>query len=162
MRAAQSTPAFPAIRTFDPVEGHSWASGYSPFADGNNQESSSEAVSAWNGVALWAAVRGDGALGERAQWMLSAEADATRRLWLEPDLSGFPEFDHGIASLEWGAKRDYATWFSAEPSAMLGIQLIPMSPIAPAYLASRQPRAARGSMAEAAPQGLGGNSATTC
>jgi endoglucanase Acf2 len=25
-------------------------------------------------------------------------------------------------------KRDYATWFSADPSAKLGIQLIPMSP----------------------------------
>ena len=153
--SAQSTEAFPAIRTFDPVEGHSWASGYSPFADGNNQESSSEAVSAWNGVALWAAVRGDGALGERAQWMLSAEADAARRLWLEPDLSGFPEFDHGIVSLEWGAKRDYATWFSAEPSAMLGIQLIPMAPIAAQYLASVSPEQRAASIAEAAPQGLG-------
>ncbi len=30
--------------------------------------------------------------------------------------------------INWGGKRDYATWFSAEPSAILGIQLIPMSP----------------------------------
>jgi endo-1,3(4)-beta-glucanase len=153
--SADSTETFPAIRTFDPVEGHSWASGYSPFADGNNQESSSEAVSAWNAVALWAAVRGDAALGERATWMLSAEADAARRLWLEPDLSSFPEFDHGIVSLEWGAKRDYATWFSAEPSAMLGIQLIPMAPVAPQYLASVSPEQRAASIAEAAPQGLG-------
>ena len=39
---------------FDPYRGHSWASGPSPFASGNNQESSSEAVAAWNGLALWA------------------------------------------------------------------------------------------------------------
>ena len=31
-------------------------------------------------------------------------------------------------SLNWGGKRDYATWFSPEPAAMLGILVIPMSP----------------------------------
>ena len=33
-------------------------------------------------------------------------------------------------SLNWGGKRDYGTWFSAEPAAMLGILLIPMTPAA--------------------------------
>ena len=37
-------------------------------------------------------------------------------------------FDHGVMGINWGGKRDYATWFSPEPSAILGIQLIPMSP----------------------------------
>ncbi|HEX7210899.1 MAG TPA: glycosyl hydrolase, partial [Propionibacteriaceae bacterium] len=41
-------------RTFDAYAGHSWASGTAPFADGNNQESSSEAITAWTGLALWA------------------------------------------------------------------------------------------------------------
>jgi endoglucanase Acf2 len=43
-------------------------------------------------------------------------------------------FDHKILALNWGGKRDYATWFSPEPAAMLGIQLIPMSPVS-TYLA---------------------------
>ena len=144
---------FPAIRTFDPVEGHSWASGYSPFADGNNQESSSEAVSAWNAVALWAGARSNSTLEDRARWMLASEADAARRLWLEPDLAAFPAFAHTIVSLEWGAKRDYATWFSPEPSAMLGIQLIPMAPFASQYLGSVAPEQIAASVAEATSAG---------
>ena len=33
-------------------------------------------------------------------------------------------------ALNWGGKRDYATWFTAEPAAMLGILVIPMTPAA--------------------------------
>lgn len=134
--APGTSDAFPVRRAFDPVEGHSWASGISPFADGNNQESSSEAVLAYNGVALWADLRGDEALATSARWMLSAEAEASTRLWLAPDLSGFEAFAHQIVAIEWGAKRDYATWFSADPAAMLGIQIIPGQPAAVGYLSS--------------------------
>ncbi|BDV31129.1 hypothetical protein Microterr_17890 [Microbacterium terricola] len=135
-------PDLPALRVFDPYRGHSWASGPAPFADGNNQESSSEAVAAWNGLALWAQVRSDDALAATAEWMLSAEAEAARTLWLEPkDLAD--GYEHGIVSLSWGGKRDYATWFSAEPSAILGIQLLPMGPLAQEYLAGDPDRIAR-------------------
>ena len=137
--APAPSPDFPVRRAFDPVAGHSWAAGLSPFADGNNQESSSEAVLAWNAVALWAAVRGDSHLGDSARWMLAAESEAARRLWLEPDLSAFPEYAHDLVAIEWGAKRDYATWFSAEPSAMLGIQIIPGQPTAMTSLAEIAP-----------------------
>ena len=41
---------------------------------------------------------------------------------------------HSVVALNWGSKRDYSTWFSAEPNAKLGIQLIPMAP-ASSYLA---------------------------
>ncbi|WP_156159065.1 glycosyl hydrolase [Demequina gelatinilytica] len=133
--APGTSESFPVRRVFDPVAGHSWASGTSPFADGNNQESSSEAVLAWNAVALWAEVTDDADLGGSARWMLSAESEAARRLQLAPDLSAFPEFAHGVVAIEWGAKRDYATWFSAEPAAMLGIQVIPGQPTSMATLA---------------------------
>jgi endo-1,3(4)-beta-glucanase len=133
--AGAADEALPALRGFDPYRGHSWASGPSPFADGNNQESSSEAVAAWNGLALWARVRGDSELTSRADWMLSAEASAARSLWLEPE--DLPAgYDHEIVSLAWGGKRDYATWFSAEPSAILGIQVLPVGPVSLEYLAA--------------------------
>lgn len=123
------------LRVFDPYRGHSWAAGMSPFADGNNQESSSEAVAAWNGLAMWAKVSKNAELERLATWLLSAEADAATRLWLEPNLDGIPAgFQHSIVSLNWGGKRDYATWFSAEPSAILGIQLLPFSPVSLEYL----------------------------
>ena len=130
--------SFPDRRAFDPYWSHSWASGYSPFADGNNQESSSEAVTAYSGLSLWAAATGDDALGDEASWMLSSEASSALAYWLAPDLSG-PTADgygHEIVSLTWGGKRDYGTWFSAEPSAIAGIQLIPLSPTSVSYLTS--------------------------
>jgi hypothetical protein len=146
----------PAHRAFDAYEGHSWASGFSPFADGNNQESSSEAVNAYNGLALWAQVRPaaeDPGLRDRAVWMLGAEAASATRYWTDPPL-GAPEFagfQHRVLGINWGGKRDYATWFSAEPSAALGIQLIPMGPVA-GYLGG-DPTRIRANLAEAAPAG---------
>lgn len=130
----ETTKLVPQRRVFDPYAGHSWASGYSPFADGNNQESSSEAVNAWNGLALWAQATGQSALGQQAQWMLSAEADSARSYQTAPATAAFPGFDHDVLGILWGGKRDFGTWFSADPAAVLGIQLIPMSP-ASGYLA---------------------------
>jgi endoglucanase Acf2 len=126
--------SFPQYRNFDPYAGHSWASGTSPFADGNNQESSSEAVNAWNAVGLWEQLRGSDAGYDQARWMMSVEAQSAKADWTNADVSQFDGFSHQIVALNWGGKRDYATWFSAEPSAMLGIQLIPMGPYA-TYLA---------------------------
>ncbi len=128
--APVATDLFPQWRHFDPAAGHSWASGTAPFADGNNQESSSEAVAAWNAVALWRDLRGEPHEADAARWMLSAEADAARRLYLAPDLSAFPEYAHSTVGIQWSSKRDFATWFSAEPSAIVGIQLIPLPPAA--------------------------------
>ncbi len=123
---------FPALRVFDAYAGHSWASGYAPFADGNNQESASEAVSAWNGLALWARASGDATLETQARWLMSAEASSARAYWTDFDRDdpAIDGFGHTVTSLVWGGKRDWATWFSAEPSAMLGILVLPMQPVA--------------------------------
>ena len=121
---------FPDQRTFDAYAGHSWASGTAPFADGNNQESSSEAVTAWTGLALWARARGNAALETEATWLQSSEAASGLAYWTNFDRSqpAYAGYGHQIVALNWGGKRDYATWFSPEPAAMLGILLIPMSP----------------------------------
>lgn len=121
---------FPDRRVFDVYAGHSWASGTSPFADGNNQESSSEAVTAWTGLALWAKASGNAGLSTEATWMLSSEAQSGLAYWTNFDARQpvYQGFGHRIVSLNWGGKRDYATWFSPEPAAMLGILVIPMSP----------------------------------
>ncbi|WP_426593993.1 glycosyl hydrolase [Cellulomonas sp. McL0617] len=151
--AAKGSDEFPVLRTFDPYQGHGWASGTSPFADGNNQESSSEAVNAWNGLALWGEASGQDALTTQGTWMLSAEAASAKAYWTNPDLDDpvYQGFDHQVVSLNWGGKRDWSTWFSAEPSAMLGIQLLPLSPVG-TYLAG-DPGRIRANVAEAAPDG---------
>jgi len=130
---------FPQRRTFDAYASHSWASGTSPFADGNNQESSSEAVNAWAGLALWARARGNAGLEQEAIWMHSLETQTALAYWLAPDMSAFPKFTHKIIGINWGAKRDYATWFSADPTAILMIQVLPASPSA-GYLAASPDR----------------------
>lgn len=148
----QGTDLFPALRGFDVYAGHSWASGTSPFADGNNQESSSEAVNAWAGLTLWARARGDRALEDQAGWMHALEAQTALAYWLQPDVSGFPGYGHRIVGLGWGAKRDYATWFSPDPAALLMIQVIPAGP-GMAYL-SHAPEQIPATVAEAV--GAGG------
>ena len=139
--------AFPDRRAFDAYAGHSWASGTSPFADGNNQESVSESINAYAGLALWARATKDDELTAEADWMLSLEVQASKAYWLEPDLSAFPGYKHRITVLNWGAKRDYGTWFSPEPAAKLGILLLPMSPTS-TYLAASSD-VIRGNVAEA-------------
>ena len=153
--AATATDRFPRMRNFDVYAGHSWASGTAPFADGNNQESSSEAVNAWNGLGLWAQASGQEELAAEASYLMSTEAAAAATYWTDLDLEDpvYQGYEHTIVTLNWGGKRDYATWFSAEPSAMLGILLIPMGPFAD-YLAI-DPERIRASIAEAAPGGFG-------
>jgi endo-1,3(4)-beta-glucanase len=151
--SSDASADFPQYRNFDPYSGHAWASGSSPFADGNNQESSSESVNAWNALAMWEKVRGNTDMYDQAVWMMSAEANSAKLYWTNADFSEFPAFTHKIAALNWGGKRDYATWFSPEPGAMLGIQLIPMGSYS-TYLAGDVDRI-KANLAEGAPGGYG-------
>lgn len=149
LASSSNSKYFPDRRGFDAYAGHSWASGYSPFADGNNLESSSEAVNAWNGLALWGGVSDNSALQKEASWMLASEAASARSYWTDFDTSDpvYAQYTHSVVALNWGGKRDYSTWFSADASAKLGIQLIPMSP-ASGYLGGDSKRIA-GSVSEA-------------
>jgi endoglucanase Acf2 len=128
---------FPDRRVFDAYASHSWASGTAPFGDGNNQESTSEAVTAWTGLSLWAAVTTNEPLRTEARWMLAGEQSTALLYGLGLDRTDpvYQGFGHQVVSLNWGGKRDYATWFSPAPAAMLAILLLPASPSSAAYLA---------------------------
>ncbi len=121
---------FVARRNFDSYQSHSWASGTAPFADANNQESASEAVTAYAGLTLWARASGNEGLETEARWMHALESASARAYWTDFDRDDpvYAGFDHTITPLVFGGKRDYATWFSAEPAAALAILLIPVSP----------------------------------
>jgi endoglucanase Acf2 len=126
-----ATPDFPIERNFDPYAAHSWAAGLSPFADGNNQESSSEAINAWNGVAAWGNLTKNSQLESSATWMLSSESSTAKAAWRTVDTSASYQKDYKapLTSLNFGGKRTYATFFSDEPAVKLAIQLIPMNPV---------------------------------
>jgi len=127
----ETYPEFPIERTYDPYSAHSWAAGLSPFQDGNNQESSSEALNAYNGVALWADVIGNKTLKKSGVWMLSNETATANTAWRSVDTSAsyLKNYTSPVASLSFGGKRTYSTFFSDESNTKLAIQLIPMSPV---------------------------------
>jgi len=126
----QPSSQFPEERTYDPYAGHSWAAGLAPFADGNDQESSSEAIHAWNGVSLWGQVTHNADLQQTGEWMLANESHTAAAIWRSVDTSdqALSGYTSPVVGITFGGKRVYATWFSPDPSAMLGIQLIPMDP----------------------------------
>ena len=122
---------FPLHRNFDAYAGHSWAAGLSPFADGNNQESSSEAIQAWNGAALWGKLTKNSKLAESSEWMLAHETQTATKGWrnISTDALYLKNFKSPLTSLNFGGKRTYATFFSDESSTKLAIQLIPLNPM---------------------------------
>jgi|GEM_PF-158506 len=130
---------FPKVRNFDFYEGHSWASGIQPFADGNNQESTSEAINAWYGLWLWGQVTGNDQFKQLGTYLYSSEIQSTNFYWLNrsDNKTIFPTsiYTESTASLVWGGKYDFATFFTADRLAIKGIQYLPYT-AGSMYLAS--------------------------
>jgi endoglucanase Acf2 len=132
---------FPFLRNFDPYEGHSWASGDANFDDGNNQESSSEAVNAWAGLALWGEATGNERLRDLGIYLLTSEIASVNQYWFDLDRQVLdPEFGKPFASMVFGGKYSYNTWWTQEPRQILGINMLPITPAStylgadPAYI----------------------------
>jgi endoglucanase Acf2 len=122
----RSDALFPFLRNFDPYEGHTWASGNAKFGDGNNNESSSEAMNAWTGLILWAEATGDHSLRDLGVYLYTTEMEAIDEYWFDihgrTRPSGFPGATVGMV---WGGKAVPATWFSGEPEKIHGINWLP-------------------------------------
>lgn len=124
---------FPLVRGFDWYESHSWADGQGDTPDGNNQESTSEAVQGWYGVYLWASVRNNAKLADGARLLYLMEIEGARTYWFNTEALYPSGYNHAIASLVWGGKIDFLTWFSPEANMKYGIELLPYTP-ASSYL----------------------------
>lgn len=142
LSAGSASPGFPAFRVFNAYLGHSAAAGFAPFADGNNQESSSEAVAAWEAVVRWGLVRGNQDLVTYGVTHYAMEAATARMYWLGEGLQRLAGYGHLTAGIVWDAKYDYATFFDAKPESVQGIQLLPLT-IGSLYRADPQAAAAR-------------------
>jgi endoglucanase Acf2 len=119
-------PAFPFLRNFDPYAGHSWASGDGVSGDGNNQESSSEALAAWTALVLLGEIRGDRALRDTGIYLYASELAAVEAYWFDVERQNHPAgYPHPVVPLIWGGKGAYATYFSQEPEALYGINWLP-------------------------------------
>jgi endo-1,3(4)-beta-glucanase len=117
----------PPFRVFNAYLGHSAASGFAPFADGNNQESSSEAVAAWEAVVRWGLVRHQQDMVTSGVAHYAMESATARMYWLGQGLARPAGYAHRVAGIVWDAKIDYATFFDPKPESVEGIQLLPLT-----------------------------------
>ena len=122
----RNDPAFPFLRNFDPYAGHSWASGDGVSGDGNNQESSSEALAAWTALVLLGEIRGDRTLRDTGMYLYASELAAVEAYWFDVDRQNYPaDYPHPVVPMIWGGKGAYGTYFSGEPEALYGINWLP-------------------------------------
>ncbi|MDB6031786.1 MAG: glycoside hydrolase family 81, partial [Verrucomicrobiales bacterium] len=118
---------FPFMRAMDPYAGHSWASGHARFADGNNNESSSEAMNAWCGIILWGEATGDQAVRDLGIWLFTTEMNAINEYWFDAQKRNFPaSYPASVVTMVWGGKGANGTWFSGNPEMVHGINFLPM------------------------------------
>ena len=120
---------FPRLRCFDVYAGHSWASGHAKFGDGNNQESSSEAINAWYGMMLWGAATGNDKLRDAGMYLYNTERIAVEEYWFDVSSTNFPaDFPEVALGMVWGGKGAFATWFSPDIDCIHGINWLPFTP----------------------------------
>jgi len=131
-----SSEDFPYLRHFDSYEGKSYASGLYYFADGNNQESSSEALNYYYSAYIWANHKSSvsdnsnyySVLAKKLLSLYNLELLSTKYYFFNKDSLVFSEpYIHSSVGIVWEGKYDYATWFSADPNAILGIQVFPVT-----------------------------------
>ena len=119
---------FPFLRTFDAYAGHSWAAGHGDFAEGNNQESSSESMNFASAVVLWGEATGQEAVRDLGVFLHATEASAVEHYWFDVDDAVFPEAYPRIAlGIVWGGKGVHSTWFGADPEFIHGINILPVT-----------------------------------
>lgn len=131
---ARTAAGFPRLRHFDAFALHSWASGLTEFADGRNQESSSEAVGAYYAASLVGHAYADLALADLAATLATLEARAAQVYWHIAPASVLydPAFAkaNAIVGVLWANKRDSGLWFaeSERYEIRVGIQVLPITP----------------------------------
>ncbi|GJW62299.1 probable endo-1,3(4)-beta-glucanase [Tanacetum coccineum] len=123
------------LRCFDLWKLHSWASGLTEFADGRNQESTSEAVNAYYSAALMGLAYGDTHLVTIGSLLTAMEIHASQTWWhvKEDDTIYAKDFtrENRVVGVLWANKRDSGLWFAPPEwkECRTGIQVLPLLPI---------------------------------
>lgn len=118
---------YPFLRNYDPYEGHSWASGHGAFAAGNNQESSSEAINFAAAVLKWGAATGERETRDLGAYLYATEVQSIEQYWFDVDRAVFPSGWHETAGIVWGQGAAHATWWTADPEEIHGINMLPIT-----------------------------------
>jgi len=122
--------SFPFLRTFDAWEGHSNAGGTSS-GGGQNQESSSEAISSWVGLLLLGAQLSDDAMIAAGAMGYAVESSAMNEYWQNMHGGNLPTNYYVFGSnatmvgIVGSGGSAYGTYFSGDPAWIFGIQNVP-------------------------------------
>ena len=120
-------PMFPFLRSLDCYAGHSWASGHAKFGDGNNNESSSEAMNAWTAIILWGTATGDRQIRDLGIFLYTTEMEAINAYWFDVLGQNRPKaYKPSVVTMVWGGKGVNETWFSRKPELVHGINWLPI------------------------------------
>lgn len=115
------------LRHYSPVEGHSWASGIA-FGNGLNEESSSEGMNFATGVALWGMATNNKTIRDLGLMYYANQSRAIEEYWFDVDQSNHPaEFKPQHVGIVWSNGGLYGTWWTAEPRAVHGINILPIT-----------------------------------
>ena len=129
---------FPQMRNFDPANGFSWADGRVNFVRGNNNESTSEAATAYGAIVLYGLATNNAELTDKGMYLHASTGAAYWEYWnnidgynnLGADADNFPPgYNRITTSIIWGDGADFSTWFSGAFAHILGIQGLPTSPL---------------------------------
>lgn len=124
----RSVTRFPFLRHMDVYAGHSWANGPAQFAEGNNEEASSEDLNLSTAMILWGAETDRKDLRDLGIFLYLHQVAAAEQYWFDVDREVFPKgFAHGFAAMVWGAGAKYDTWFDQDPVLIAGINLLPFN-----------------------------------
>ena len=115
----------PFLRMFDVWEGHSNAGGTSS-PNGENQESSSEAMNSWAGVYLLGSMMNDSQMTAAGAMGFAMEGSAVNEYWEDLYQSNFPSvYGRAWAGQVWGDSFVYGNYFTADPLWDYAIQMVP-------------------------------------
>lgn len=128
--SSQADASFSFARHKDWYLGSSWASGVCLPANpnGRNQESSSEAVAAYEGAYHLGATLGDDELRDFSRLLAATELRGAQRYWHTETLPS--AYTRPVVGMFWSTMAQFGTWFGPSPAFAIGIQLIPLTPYA--------------------------------
>ncbi|CDR46125.1 CYFA0S22e00298g1_1 [Cyberlindnera fabianii] len=121
---------FPAFRSFDWYNGHSWAKGLYPSGDGKDEESSSEDYNAYYAMKLWASVINDSAMEHRALLQLGIMNGSLNDYFLMANNNTVqpPNFiGNKVTGILFENKVDHTTYFGMNLEYIQMIHAIPIT-----------------------------------
>ena len=118
---------FPYLRNFSPYEGHSWADGFANNPQGNNQESSSEAMLFASSLIHWGTLTGNKSTRDLGIYLYTTEQTGIEEYYMDTHHRNFPPSQqYSLVSRVWSNNFDNGTFWTGDIAASYGIEIYPI------------------------------------